>query len=269
MSKEHNFIIATVSISLALQSCNLLRGPSHAVAAPLDPTRTNLPTPTKTSEPTPTPYQIQTETNDLTESPLALDCILPFSGASMEGGLQFLSPVLNKNGKQDRDGQGRPYRHLGLDFKGNDPLGGDEVSNMCDGTFIFSGYIGSEYQSHRNMKTLGNVVVVKYDYSEGGIKKSLYMVYAHLRNIPTDLKVGDVLLQGEKIGEVSNSGGWKFPHLHINAWTEEAWNYLLKERFHGNTSAMAGFYPDSEYDDGEILRDMVDPKVWIEQRLSQ
>jgi hypothetical protein len=30
---------------------------------------------------------------------------------------------------------------------------------------------------------------------------------------------------------------------------------------------MAGFYPDSEYDDGEILRDMVDPKSWLQERL--
>ena len=178
-------------------------------------------------------------------------CTLPFEGALMDGGLQFFDVITDRS-KPYVDNEGRINHHLGLDFKGS--ARGQSVLNVCDGLFVWSGRVpGGD-------STLGNVVVMKYG--------TVYMRYAHMENVLADVAPQTLIPMGEKIGEVGSSGGWRDPHLHVDMWTVHAWNtQLSNQTINGNLAMMAGFYPEW-WDEGQVRRDLVDPKTWLSERLT-
>lgn len=83
--------------------------------------------------------------------------------------------------------------HNGLDFKGTK---GTKILTPADGIVEFAGY---------NSGGFGNLVVVTHGY---GFKT----YYAHMSKI--DVKVGQVVRKGQKLGEVGSTGRSTGPHLH-------------------------------------------------------
>lgn len=83
--------------------------------------------------------------------------------------------------------------HYGLDFKGTK---GTKIMTPADGIVEFAGY---------NSGGFGNLVIVDHGY---GFKT----YYAHMSVIA--VKVGDVVIKGQKLGEVGSTGRSTGPHLH-------------------------------------------------------
>ncbi|NME35886.1 MULTISPECIES: M23 family metallopeptidase [Fusobacterium] len=105
----------------------------------------------------------------------------PFKGYSSLFGTRD-HPVLEKK-----------LYHYGLDFKGTK---GTKIVTTADGIIEFAGY---------NSGGFGNLVIVAHSY---GFKT----YYAHMSRI--DVKVGEIVKKGQKIGEVGSTGRSTGPHLH-------------------------------------------------------
>lgn len=88
---------------------------------------------------------------------------------------------------------GRATFHAGIDIVGEI---GDVVFSAADGTVSDTGYDSR----------LGNYIVIDH-------LGELQTAYMHLKRI--DTKVGDVIVQGEKIGLMGNTGRSTGPHLHF------------------------------------------------------
>ncbi|WP_133304983.1 M23 family metallopeptidase [Paenibacillus pinisoli] len=88
---------------------------------------------------------------------------------------------------------GRATFHAGIDIDGDI---GDVVFSAADGTVSDTGYDSR----------LGNYIVIDH-------LGELQTAYMHLKRI--DAKVGDVVVRGEKIGLIGNSGRSTGPHLHF------------------------------------------------------
>ncbi len=82
--------------------------------------------------------------------------------------------------------------HSGMDFRGNT---GDVVKSTAHGKVSFAGVKGG----------YGNCVIIDHDYD-------LQTLYGHLSKI--DVKEGQELKSGERIGEVGSTGRSTGPHLH-------------------------------------------------------
>jgi murein DD-endopeptidase MepM/ murein hydrolase activator NlpD len=196
---------------------------------------------------------------------IAESCMLPVKdkAAEYDNGLQYLSPIMQGSRPLKDVKTGNFHHHLGWDIAA--PFG-VSVTNSCDGEFVWSGRV--PYGD----KSLGNVVVIKYNYFEDGILKTIYSRYAHLSdtNILGNMMPGDFVPKGKEIGEVSASGGWHAPHLHWDALTEEAWNAILgSQTINNNVAKMAGYYAEAEkWEEGRVKRDFVDIKKWMESRIS-
>ena len=101
--------------------------------------------------------------------------------------------------------------HLGDDWNGlgggNTDLG-DPVHGTANGLVVFAQNIGGGW---------GNVVRVVHVLSD----KPLVLVeslYAHLERI--DVKEGQAIKRGEKLGTIGNAGGIYYAHLHFELRTE-------------------------------------------------
>ena len=101
--------------------------------------------------------------------------------------------------------------HLGDDWNGvgggNTDMG-DPVYSTANGLVVFAQNIGGGW---------GNVVRVVHVVSE----KPLVLVeslYAHLERI--DVKEGQGIRRGEKLGTIGNAGGIYYAHLHFEIRTE-------------------------------------------------
>ena len=219
-----------------------------------------LPTPSIYSIPVPEKPDVATPENLLVDN-----CVLPFVGARMVSGLRFGMPIVDDNGKQMKDKEGRPIWHLGQDFDGNKPGGGEIVVNMCKSTVLFTGDVseGAPITSE-SQKTLGNVFVALSKYlDENGTENEMVIVYAHLKEV-SDIVPGTVLNPGEAIGILGNTGGGKNAHLHVHMWTKEAWDTIMNsEDIAGNILRMSGFYPDSEHNIGQIENEFIDPRKFL------
>ena len=101
--------------------------------------------------------------------------------------------------------------HHGLDIAAPQ---GKEVLSPSDGTVVFSGPEGS----------YGNVLVIDHGY---GVKTR----YGHLGQI--DVKAGDHVVRGQKLGTVGNTGRSTGPHLHyevrVNGVPENPRKFLLED----------------------------------------
>ncbi len=105
----------------------------------------------------------------------------PFKGYSSVYGTRE-HPILEKQ-----------IYHYGLDFKGTK---GTKIISPADGIIEFAGY---------NSGGFGNLVIMDHGY---GFKT----YYAHMSKI--DVKVGQVVRKGQKLGEVGSTGRSTGPHLH-------------------------------------------------------
>lgn len=191
---------------------------------------------------------------------IARDCVLPFEGASMEGGLQFFDVIYNR-GEPERDKEtGNILHHLGLDFKGGKV--GDTVVSVCDGTLVYAG------KSLFPEPNLGNIVVIEYIYEENGSYKKTWMFYAHLgEDTLTGFEPGAVIYKGQRIGSLGYSGGWgpEHVHLHVHMMTERGIEDLQEDarwNFQGDMARVYGRYRE-EWDKGMVYRDFIDPKPWF------
>ncbi|GKU80400.1 M23 family metallopeptidase [Paenibacillus sp. L3-i20] len=88
---------------------------------------------------------------------------------------------------------GRATFHAGIDINGNS---GDAVFSAADGTI-------SEVSFDSQ---LGNYIIIDH---LGGLQSA----YMHLKQ--TDAKEGDIVVRGEKIGQLGSSGRSTGPHLHF------------------------------------------------------
>jgi murein DD-endopeptidase MepM/ murein hydrolase activator NlpD len=140
--------------------------------------------------------------------------------------LGFIHPLGDGTLTKSRDGDGfysaqnfNEYNnifasyHLGEDWNGegggNTDLG-VRVNAISNGTVTQSAFLNS----------LGNYVVIRHDLPRviaiNGITTSaIYSLYAHLQN-PSNVGVGAVVTQGQKIGQVGYTGdAGSFAHLHF------------------------------------------------------
>jgi len=86
--------------------------------------------------------------------------------------------------------------HKGLDFAGNM---GSPVFAPADGKVLLTGYEKDGYQVH------GNTILIDHGHA-------ISSIYLHLSKI--DVKKGDIVTKGQKIGEVGHTGISTGPHLH-------------------------------------------------------
>lgn len=281
MRKEIQFILAG---SLFLHGCSTINAraqspdtstpeDSHVLYDPtLTPpsTATLIPTPTLTPYPTMNPTEVKllfataepSPTPRPTEilEPHADKCVLPYKEATMTG-LQFMS-VIKNNGAPVTEADGTIHRHLGLDFEGG--AEGESVVNMCDGELVFSGSVKQGIGLN-----LGNIVVMKYTYTEEGVEKIGYMRYAHMEQV-VDSPPGTIIPKGQQIGLLGHSGGWgpDHAHLHVDMWKEEAWQSIVVDRSHGDLTNEVGYYALGEiWSDNTFKRNLINPRKWLEERL--
>ena len=98
---------------------------------------------------------------------------------------------------------------IGKDF-------GTPVQSAADGVVVFAGPDSAAmYSPWSNF--YGNMVVIHH-------VEDLFTLYAHLSKI--DVKMGDVVQMGEKIGEVGQSGAATGSHLHFEVRRGEVQNYF-------------------------------------------
>lgn len=84
--------------------------------------------------------------------------------------------------------------HKGIDFAGNF---GDRVSAAINGEVIYAQFNDGGY---------GNLVILKHD-------NNMESYYAHMNSV--NVKVGDIVQKGDKLGEVGSTGQSTGPHLHF------------------------------------------------------
>jgi len=96
---------------------------------------------------------------------------------------------------------GEKIKHSGVDLKGEK---GDPVTVVADGEIT-----EAEFDT-----TYGYYIKVKHEM-DGEIK---YSMYGHLSKM--DVEVGDIVKNGDKIGEVGATGMATGPHLHFEMQNE-------------------------------------------------
>jgi hypothetical protein len=202
-------IVIFLSSIFFLASCAPAAGPVVAEAVPTV-TATPLVVATQTSTPTdipPSPFPSPSPTaTQIPCDPFTADfCIT-------DGSFLFQRPVqLPANVSVDRtypyastaDGTRDP--HHGVEIQGKV---GTPVHAAADGVVIFAGPDrGAIYNPFRPYYDFyGHLVVIEH-------VDNLYTLYAHLSVI--NVESGDVVVMGEQIGEMGQSGAATGPHLHF------------------------------------------------------
>ncbi|MGG0092575.1 lysozyme family protein [Bacillus altitudinis] len=96
--------------------------------------------------------------------------------------------------------------HGGIDFGGRTAgVEGDNIYSAGNGRVTYAGY----HKSQTAGASLGNYVCVYHPDLD------IHTGYAHLSSI--NVKVGDTVRTGTKVGEMGNTGDSKGVHLHFNA----------------------------------------------------
>jgi len=101
--------------------------------------------------------------------------------------------------------------HLGIDYQGgnDNDIAGDEVIASCGGTVVSAIIRG------------GYGLMVEIDHGNGFVTR-----YAHLDSVCVE--IGDIVVQGQKIGEIGSSGKCEGTRLHFELRIDgEAYNPLL------------------------------------------
>ncbi len=115
--------------------------------------------------------------------------------------------VINSSYRYGSTQNGARLPHDGVEFYNEY---GTAVVAALDGTILFAG--NDENESWGRFKNFyGNLVVI--EHAATPIGQRYYTLYAHLSKI--DVKTGDFVFQGKKIGEIGFSGGAIGSHLHF------------------------------------------------------
>lgn len=122
--------------------------------------------------------------------------------------LKYVSYTLDKlYYKTIKDPDGRPKFHGGNDLACSV---GTPVYAMDGGEVIVSKYIGN--------RSYGRYIKIKHTTTKG----TYYTLYAHLSK--TEVKVGDIVKKGQRIGKSGNVGNSSGPHLHVELQQEPGYN---------------------------------------------
>ncbi|MGF1657423.1 MAG: murein hydrolase activator EnvC family protein [Verrucomicrobiales bacterium] len=101
----------------------------------------------------------------------------------------------------------RASSHLGEDWNGvgggNSDLG-DPIYNIGHGVVVFARDVRLGW---------GNVVIIRHAYRDGGKVKLIDSLYGHLQRV--DVKEGQRVQRGQKIGTMGNNRGMYSAHLHF------------------------------------------------------
>lgn len=120
--------------------------------------------------------------------------------------MDMLHPVQRFGAYREIEGtEGQFHHHAGLDIPGED---GDDVLASYGGSIV--------KLDRRGTGSRGKFVRVAFGAGALGNQK-LVLDYMHLSEIPDDLKPGDLVRQGQKIGSMGSTGNSNAPHLHIEA----------------------------------------------------
>jgi hypothetical protein len=96
------------------------------------------------------------------------------------------------------------------------PAGGEVIEAV-------DGFRDNEPQkTTNNYAYSGNFVMIKH-------AENLYSVLAHLRHGSVQVKAGEKVLAGQKLGECGNSGNSTEPHLHFHAQDNSVLTILTKD----------------------------------------
>ena len=100
-------------------------------------------------------------------------------------------------------------RHLGDDVIAD---AGTQVVAIEDGKVVWS----EIRRGSREKRNWGGIVVIEHTCKMN--EEKFYALYGHLNDL--EVKMGDVVTEGQKIGVVAGSytpenGWWKIPHLHF------------------------------------------------------
>ncbi len=176
------------------------------------PTTTSTPTITQTPSHTPTPSKTATRT----PSPTPSHTPTPTATPTPEEHFWMSRPI----GPENQDfmnptylygtyGDGTYYLHHGVDFDNNNV--GVPVYAAADGAVVVAGRDDKiAYGLEPNF--YGNLIVVQVERQWRG--QTMYNLYAHLSQI--DVKVGDTVIAGQRIGAVGEEGTSAIgPHLHF------------------------------------------------------
>jgi murein DD-endopeptidase MepM/ murein hydrolase activator NlpD len=126
-------------------------------------------------------------------------------------------------------------RHEGTDIFAPE---GTPIRSITGGTVRLA--FGSDESGWNDLG--GYTVMVEAAYDIGPIRKGDRLYYAHMRG-PTPLETGDVVVPGQKLGEVGDTGhgppgtrGRFDPHLHLGWYAN--WLGFGEERATANSGAM-------------------------------
>jgi murein DD-endopeptidase MepM/ murein hydrolase activator NlpD len=114
---------------------------------------------------------------------------------------------------------GIPDFHYGIDISLKNPL----VAKGLDVAALYDGKVVSVIKGRKegnvdiNSKNAGNLVVIEHKLPDGS---KFYSLYAHLDKV--NVKVGQEVKAGEKIGTLGNTGRSTNPHLHLGIYVEDA-----------------------------------------------
>jgi murein DD-endopeptidase MepM/ murein hydrolase activator NlpD len=237
MKRLTSFLILGVSIlslsGLASCSSTNLPTPIHEPPAPAvtvisAPTEIPLPSPTETatpenlptatSLPTRPPVTAQPTSPPATLTPISRQAVIPApctDQVCIEPGTFFFQRPIAPPGRNtvdtsyrfgDNEGGLRDVHH-GVEFLNS---AGTPVLAAGDGTVVVAGDDKKTiYGLYPN--AYGNLVVIQH--SLPGISQPVFTVYGHLSKI--DVKQGDTVQAGQKIGEVGATGAATGPHLHF------------------------------------------------------
>jgi peptidase M23-like protein len=204
------FFLPLFVFSLFLTSC----APAQNVAALPDATAiVILPeatavsiSPSPTAEPTKIPCDPLTVDYCITDGHFILQRpIAPSANDSVDITYRYAS---TENGTR--------VPHHGVEFLNKY---GTPVQAAADGVVVFAGPDAEAVYSPW-VNFYGNLIVLKHD-------NDLYTLYAHLSKI--DVKVGDAVLAGQKIGEVGQSGVATGSHLHFEVRRGDVRDYFATQ----------------------------------------
>lgn len=103
------------------------------------------------------------------------------------------------------------YQHTGLDFAPNptSTVSADRPNPEDKSIYsIYDGVVSNVINLGQGDHGFGNTVIIEHEISSTSSVKTqkIYSLYAHLSLIDTSVEKGVIIKQGEKIGEVGNSG---------------------------------------------------------------
>jgi murein DD-endopeptidase MepM/ murein hydrolase activator NlpD len=119
----------------------------------------------------------------------------------------FYGDTIDVTYRYDTTQGGTREPHSGVEFQGEE---GDQVKAAADGTVVVAGdNRGTPYAGLGSI--YGNLIILQH--SLPGVAGPAFTLYGHLSEV--DVKLGQAVQAGQKIGLVGDSGAATGPHLHF------------------------------------------------------